>query len=176
MKVPAPTQKISGERNKHKKFSSYYHWGKERGYLKILITVWHDKKKSFTLREAAKLLGVLSFLAQDCPFLTYLYILLQHPVCKAQKLNSKFILSSKKFTKFLEFTKYRNKEIANFFKSKIVKEVWNFKKKHFITKTMKKETQTLQHILAASNKLNKKYQLGTLSLVIMNAQCWEMHV
>lgn len=83
--------------------------------LKILVTVWHDKRKILTLREAAELLGALSFLAQDCPAAKYLYISLQHSVYKALKLNSKFAFSSVKFAKFLEFTTNKYKEIANFF-------------------------------------------------------------
>ena len=36
--------------------------------LNLLLTGWHDKRKSFTLREAVELLSILCFVAQDCPF------------------------------------------------------------------------------------------------------------
>ena len=39
------------------------------------------------------------------------------------KLNLDLMFSSKKFAKLLELTKHKHKEIANFFQSKIVKEV-----------------------------------------------------
>ena len=79
------------------------------------------------------------------------------------------MFSSKKFAKFLEFSKHKNKEIANFFQSKIVKEVWNLKKKHFITKSMKKEIQSIRQILAALNFY--KWEVLIWHLIPSNYEC-----
>ena len=114
-----------------------------------------DKRKSLTLREAAELLNILPFPAQDCLIAKHLCISLQYSVYKALKLNSKFIFSYKKFSNFLEFIKHKDKEIANIFYNKIVKEVWNLKKKHFINKTMRKETKAKSH-----SSCSKTIQIG----------------
>ena len=65
--------------------------------LEILTTEWHSKRKSFTLREAASLLGLIAFLAICTAWGKYLYIALQHSICKALKFNTRFVFESKKF-------------------------------------------------------------------------------
>ena len=47
---------------------------KRKEIIEILLTEWHSKRKSFTLREAAALLGLISFLATCTSWGKHLYI------------------------------------------------------------------------------------------------------
>ena len=46
--------------------------------LEVLLSEWHSKRKSFTLKEAAALLGLITFLATCTAWGKYLHVALQH--------------------------------------------------------------------------------------------------
>ena len=70
---------------------------KRQEILEILLTDWHSKRKSFTLREAASFLGLIAFLAACTAWGKYLCIALQYSIYKALKFNTRFVFESKKF-------------------------------------------------------------------------------
>ena len=117
--------------------------------LRVLQSTWHKKRKSFTLREGASLLGVVQFLSLSCSFGRYLYIALQHSIYVALKFNTQYVFTSPKFERFTNFINSKDTRIASFFKSKTIKEVWNLNHKFFINKTMRAELDLLERILAS---------------------------
>ena len=81
--------------------------------LATLKSIWHKKRKRFTIREIAKLLGTLEDITQTTPFGKYLYIALQYSAYKTLKLNTQFF-NSPKFAKFMKFVTSKDSKIAIF--------------------------------------------------------------
>jgi len=121
---------------------------KREEILQTLRTTWHKKRKSFILREGASLLGMLQFLSQSYLFGHYLYISLQHSIYVALKFNIQYIFTSPKFERFTNFINLKDTCIAEFFKSKTLKEIWNLKHQFFINKTIHKEIDLIEHIFS----------------------------
>ena len=127
---------------------------KRQAVLTTLKSTWHKKRKSFTIREIAELLGTLGDITQTTPFGKYLYIALQHSTYKALKLNTQFVFNSPKFAKFMKFVTSKDSKIARFFQSKLCKETWNVKIKCFVNQTIRAELDNFVYVLSNSSQIN----------------------
>ena len=142
---------------------------KREEILEILLTEWHSKRKSFTLREAASFLGLIAFFATCAAWGKYLYIALQHSIYKALKFNTRFVFESKKFQTFTKLINSKNKDIAKFFKSKTIKQIWDAKTKFFINKTLRAEVKLLTTIFSDSDTC--KWEIPIRHLIDTDYDC-----
>ena len=142
---------------------------KRKEIIDILLTEWHSKRKSFTLREAAALLGLISFLTTYTSWGKYLYITLQHSIYKALNFNTRFVFESTKLQNFTKFINSENHTISKFFKSKTIKQVWNSKTKFFVNRTLRVELNLLTTIF--SDPIKFKWEIPIRHLIPTEYNC-----
>lgn len=121
---------------------------KKRSKALATITHWHGKRKSFTIRQVAQLLGDLTHISATTRWGRFLYISLQHSVYKALKFNMKFVFQNQKFEKFIKLINHENILIAKFNQSLLSKAVWNCSTRFYINKSMRFELKQLHYILS----------------------------
>ena len=86
----------------------------------ILSTDWHARRRSFTLREASLVLGIIQFLATCTSWGKCLYISLQQSIYKTLKFNAQFVLESATLSQFTQLLHYKNRAMSTFFQSIII--------------------------------------------------------
>ena len=69
------------------------------------------------------LLGMLGDICLVTIFGKYLFIAIQHSVYKALKINTQYVFTSPKFTKFTKLINSKDKPISKFFQGKLTREV-----------------------------------------------------
>eukprot|EP00978_Attheya_sp_CCMP212_P037556 scaffold178364_cov47-Attheya_sp.AAC.1 len=115
--------------------------------IEKLITIlsnWHSGRKSYTLREIAKLTGGLLHAAQIVPWAKYLFIAIQDSVRASLRMNTKLQNANKKIVKYKKIIADEHlgpafKTRADFYRGKLAQELWNNKNRTFINRTMKAE-------------------------------------
>jgi len=121
--------------------------------LADILHAWATKRKSYSLKEAAKLAGLLEFIASVSTWIRFLTVSLKHGILTALRFNTKSIRSSPRHTSFLsdaklfttDFSTIRKKDFAI---SKLMQKIWNSKKRFHITNALRKELKLLHHIFS----------------------------
>ena len=113
---------------------------------------WHSRRKSFTIRQGAQLLGLLEHAATYVVWAKFLFYGLRHSMLIAIRLNTKKIHNDLQFkdivldahnTALTPHTLLK-KQFAS---SKLARTIWDSKEKHFINSTLKAELKFLREIL-----------------------------
>ena len=78
-----------------------------------------------------------------------MYVALQHSVYVALKHNTQYAFTSAEFQSFTDMVLSQDHAIAKFFKSKMIKKIWDSKAKFFINSTMRAELRTLRHVFSS---------------------------
>ena len=126
--------------------------------LKALLTNWHKSRRTFTLQQIAKLLGILQHVGQVCSWIKYLLSAIYNSVRQTLRANRKKFLASP------EYNIYRaHLEPApgitvpdkhkSFALSKIMHGIWETSNKFFITKTKKAELAILHNLAMGTHVL-----------------------
>ena len=86
--------------------------------IKIILTTWHNARKSFTLREIASLLGLVAHLVMATLHAKHTHLTLQHAVFLAIKFNSNTVLSNRKSRQLTDLLTSKNISIKYFYLAK----------------------------------------------------------
>ena len=120
--------------------------------MAIELDHWHSRRKSFTIRQGAQLLGLLEHAATYVVWAKFLFYGLRHSMLIALRHNSKKIHNDLQFKDIVldanctEITPHAllKKQFAS---SKLARTIWDSKEKHFINSTLKAELKFLRTIL-----------------------------
>lgn len=123
---------------------------------------WHEKRKSFTVLQAAQLLGIIEHTAMVTPWIRYMLNSLRHSLLRALRENRTIVHEDKTMKEFLENSTYKGNEYRGllrkkFADSKIAQKIWHLKTKFYINTSMRAELTLLRNIF----KNNEKYKLYT---------------
>ena len=112
-----------------------------------------QKRKSFAIRDAARLLGALEHIAKWAPWMRSLFISLRIALINAMRRNRTLVFEGKAMKNFVsDLSLPRNSDTnllkSSFANSKISKKIWELKTKFFITTSLKCELQLLHGIFS----------------------------
>jgi len=121
--------------------------------LATTLKVWSTQRKSYTLKEAAKLAGLLEFIASVSTWIRFLTVSLKHAILSAlrctstfvKQLPSSFSLVSNTLLVSTDFHSLRKKEFAI---SKLMQRIWNTKRRFHITPSLRRELHLLYSIFS----------------------------
>jgi len=121
--------------------------------LATILRIWSTQRKSYTLKEAAKLVGLLEFIALISTWIRFLTLSLKRSILLALRCNTKFINSCKSHVSLIsdaklfatDFHTIRKKDFAI---SKLMQKIWNTKKRFHITNAFRKELKLLHYIFS----------------------------
>ncbi len=110
---------------------------KLKAILNLLHREWGPHGRSFTLLEAARLLGMLISLSQVCSWGLFLFVNLHQAIYEMLEKNAKCLMLS---LEFRELIQQRNKAASHpteascfcFFSSKVAQAIWNCKSRSWI--------------------------------------------
>lgn len=117
------------------------------------LTHWHDRRRSFTALQAARLVGTLQYMASISQWARFLFVSLSHSVIVALKGNKdKLEDSSAEFQRLSidlrEADRLNNAKKVAFIQAKISRMVWNKREKYHIVPTMRQELKIITKILS----------------------------
>lgn len=123
-----------------------------------LLSNWHSRRQVYTLKEAAKLAGILEFISSMTPWLRFLTVAIKHSILLALRKNYSATLSHTRHAEKvadshllgLDFTTLRKK---NFAVSFLLRTAWNSKKKFKISHALRKELEFLIYLFKHRNTL-----------------------
>jgi len=121
--------------------------------LHLQLSTWSNKRKSYTIKEAAKLAGNIEFIASTTVWLRFVTVALKFSILKALRTNTTSVYKNSKFTTLVQdshllsfdLESMRKKEFAV---SKLLQSVWSSKKKFHITKSLRTELKLLLYLFA----------------------------
>jgi len=121
--------------------------------LADLLSQWSSSRKSYTLKEAAKLAGLLEFIASMSTWVRFLTVSLKHAILMALRCNTTFIRTNPKFSTLIADTHLLSTDMTTILKrdfaiSKIMQQVWNTKKRFHITNSLRKELKLLYYLFS----------------------------
>jgi len=119
--------------------------------LAAILKIWSGQRKSYTLKEAAKLAGLLEFIASISTWIRFLTVSLKHSILMALRCNTKFVHSCKNNISLISDAKLLSKEFhtirkKDFAISKLMQKIWNTKRRFHINNALRKELKLLLHI------------------------------
>ena len=117
---------------------------KRQAMIDELRTTWGPQRRSFTLLEAAKLLGTLVSLCRICPWGIFLFTNLHHAMTDIMRSNSKRLWNSPEYRDLIknrDLTRGHPTESSRFkwFSSKTAKAIWDCKAQTWITVQVRAE-------------------------------------
>jgi len=121
--------------------------------LHLQLSIWANKRKSYSIKEAAKLAGNIEFIASTTVWLRFLTIALKYSILKALRSNASAIHNNPKFANLvqdshllsLDFETIRKKDFAV---SKLLQSIWASRKKFHITKSLRTELKLLLYLFS----------------------------
>ena len=124
-----------------------------RKKIDTMLSHWYAGRKSFTVLQAAQLLGTLEHAATVAPWLRYQYDSLRHSLLAALRVNEDNVYKNITLEEFLNDMTYKGSSHEgllkkNFASSFIAKTIWHSRKRHFVTKALSKELTFLHHIFS----------------------------
>ena len=145
--------------------------------LKQLIRNWHHHRKSYTLQQAANLVGSLQHVGQICPWLKYLLTSLHDAIRLALRKHKQSFLHSEEYAEHKQFILYQeHTPIAPhkraFALSKLLKGTWATKTKLYITKPLKDDLALLHSLLFSTHVRQWGSPIAHLVERRPDFQCW----
>jgi len=122
--------------------------------LSDLLFQWGSQRKSYTLKEAAKLAGLLEFIASISTWVRFLSVSLKHAILSALRCNTSFVRQHPNNSTLIadthllstDFNTIRKKDFAI---SKLMQRIWNTKKRFHITNAaLRKELKILYYLFS----------------------------
>ena len=118
---------------------------------------WHNGRKSFTLLQAAQLIGALEHAATVAPWLRYCYDSLRHSLLQALRHNASTTCQRRDLRPYLLDMSYKGSSHEgllkkNFATSVVSKKIWNSRHRHFISPMLASEIAFLQKIFSSRNR------------------------
>ena len=122
---------------------------------------WHSKRKSYTIKQAARLAGSLEFFASVSPWIRFLSTSLKHSILLALRKNTAHVSKDPHMQEQLSESKLLGITFdellrKNFALSHILRNIWNKSTKFYISKSLRQELKLLIFIF----KNRKKYPIG----------------
>jgi hypothetical protein len=128
---------------------------KRRELLDNLRTNWSSAsgKTSFSLLEAASVLGLYTYLCRVCPWGIFLFQNLYNAMSQALSRNAARIWHSLEFQKTVEMRDQYSRHPTDssrfrFFSRKVARAIYDFKSRTFITPAIREEIDFLVHVLS----------------------------
>jgi hypothetical protein len=115
---------------------------KRRRIYKDLTTTWGTHRRSFTILQAAKLLGTVYDVATICPWGMFLVIELQHTMKSLLMKNYNRVMQNGDFQQLIEATKSAPAKLR-FFNKKVGRALWHNKSATFIGSDLRDELNFL---------------------------------
>ena len=120
---------------------------------------WHGQRKSFTVRQGARLLGLLEHAATYVVWAKYLFYGLRNSIIVAVRTNRQLVFKNAKFRDVVRDSMCTEtsphvilkKEYAT---SQLARAVWNSNQRHFISKSLRMELKYLANILLQPEKFH----------------------
>lgn len=119
---------------------------KRKELLDLLSSTWHPKRKSFTLREGASLLGATQSLALTTTWGKHLCIEMQHSVFLALHVSTKKVFANSSFSEFVSLICNHSTSLTKFHISSVFKKIWNSKETFFISSSMRRHVYLMHFI------------------------------
>jgi hypothetical protein len=123
---------------------------KLQAMLELLQTTWGPRRRSFTLREAAELLGTLLSFCRACKWGIFLFTNLLKALHEALNKNAQRLMRSEEFRLLTHEAGRHPTDSAKFkfFASKVARTIWDSKEKTWLNKLVKDEISFLVSILS----------------------------
>ena len=123
----------------------------KREKIITLLSHWHAGRKSFTVLQAAQLLGTLEHITTVAPWLRYLFDCLRHSLIMALRFNTALVYKNKRLRDFFIDISFKGSSHDSILRKKfatgvIAKKIWHSKHAHFITKQLASELALLRDI------------------------------
>ena len=133
----------------------------KREKIFTMLSHWHAGRKSFTVLQAAQLLGSLEHVTTVAPWMRYLFDCLRHSLLVALRTNAEKIYKNTKLRDFLSDASYKGSSYngllrKNFAVGVIAKKIWHSKTQHYITKQLGIELTNLRKLF-----FNENYTFST---------------
>jgi len=126
-----------------------------------VLNDWHKKRKSYTIKQAARLAGSLEFFASVTPWIRFITTSLKHSIVLALRQNTKVISSDIKMQTSISESQLLGKTFdeilrKNYALSHILRSIWNTSTRFFISKPLREELKLLTYIF----KNKSKFKIG----------------
>ena len=127
----------------------------------LVLQDWHTKRKSYTIKQAARLAGSLEFFASVSPWIRFLTTSLKHSILLALRKNTKDISVNKDMQSSISDSQLLGKNFdeilrKNYALSHVLRSIWSKTTRFFITKPLREEIKLLTYIF----KNRSKYPIG----------------
>ena len=121
--------------------------------LMIELDHWHSQRKSFTVRQGARLLGLLEHAATYVVWAKYLFYALRNSIIVAVRSNRQLIFKNARFRDIIRDSMCMKKSPHVLLKreyatSQLARAMWNCTKRHFISTSLRTELKFLHSVLA----------------------------
>jgi hypothetical protein len=132
---------------------------KHTAILHLLHATWGDQCRTFTLAEAAKLLGTLISLGRVCPRGIFLFINLHQAIYEILGRNAQRLMLSPEFCKMLQQRDDAAGHPTNaarfrYFSSRVARAIWDCKAKTYIMSQMHIELAFLRQVFSNPSTYN----------------------
>jgi len=123
-----------------------------------LLSNWHSRRQVYTLKEAAKLAGILEFISSMTPWLRFLTVSIKHSILLALRKNFSSTLRNTQHIEAVSDSKLLGTEFEslrkkNFAVSFLLRTAWNSKRKFKISLSLRRELEFLIYLFKNRKKL-----------------------
>ena len=117
---------------------------KQASMLDLLRTTWGQHRRSFTLNEAACLLGTLVSMCRVCSWGIFLFTNLYHAIYEMLRANTRRLWSTPEFRELIRQRDEASRHATDssrfrFFSSKVAKTIWDSRSRTFISVDIRRE-------------------------------------
>lgn len=140
---------------------------KREAMIYLLGVTWGPMRRSFTLSEAAQLLGTLVSLCRVCPWGIFLFSNLYQAIYEMLSKNARRLMSTPEFRELIQQRDEANghpTEAARFrfFSSKVARAIWDCKSRTFINLDIRAEITFLHQVFQNPVAYNWSSPIGHL--------------
>ena len=120
---------------------------------------WHKKRKSYTIKQAARLAGSLEFFASVTPWIRFITTSLKHSIVLALQKNTRDISEDASMRTSLSDSQLLGKTFEellrkNYALSHVLRSIWNKSTRFFISKPLREELKLLTFIFKNKTKFS----------------------
>ena len=124
-----------------------------------VLNDWHKKRKSYTIKQAARLAGSLEFFASVTPWIRFVTTSLKHSIVLALRKNTQDISEDASMRTSLSDSQLLGKTFEellrkNYALSHVLRSIWNKSTRFFISKPLRDELKLLTFIFQNRTKFS----------------------
>jgi hypothetical protein len=151
---------------------------KHMAILHLLHATWGDHCHTFTLAEAAKLLGTLISLGWVCPWGIFLFINLHQAIYEILGRNAQWLMSLPEFCEMLQKWDDAAGHPTNathfwYFSSRVARAIWDCKARTYIMGQLHIELEFLQQVFGDPSTYNWSLQIAHIIKLEPDYEGWQ---